>query len=87
MKHKKMLLALIAIVTAMISAYAVITVKNHKPSLFTENIMALTESENPSSFSICYSQFTFHLTKRVLKCGTCKFAWGVGSEVGGYCIY
>lgn len=87
MKHKKLLLALIAIVTVMISTSAVIVVKNHKPSLFTDNIMALTERENPSGMSICYSQFTFHFTKRVLICGKCDYAWGFGTEEGGLCFY
>lgn len=84
---KIFIIAIIAIVS-FVTALHVKTSKTAN-ALQKENIEVLADDETnpPSGFSICYVQYTFHLTKRVLRCGDCKVVWGEGTEEGGVCVW
>lgn len=76
-----------ALIAAVLLAAATVTsVKSFKEttSLLDANVEALADGENVNS-SICYSEYNFHLIKRVLVCVECTYKWGYGTKIGGFC--
>ena len=77
------LFAAIAILVTM--SWSLYTVDEPENTLMCENVKALADIGN-SSDSICYSEYNFHLTRRVLICLDCVYRWGKGITEGGHCI-
>lgn len=72
------------IITLISSAIVLFANKTSNPIFFYQNLEALADPEG-GSISECYSEYTFHLTKRVLACGDCTIKWGRGTTIGGIC--
>ena len=84
MKHKRtiILCAAFSLLASVTISYVAIEKKTY--AIFNQNVNALSDGES-SGISICYNQFTFHLVKRCLVCGTCNIVWGEGTSEGGIC--
>ena len=83
---KKILFIIIAAVTVAAAAlFSVRSLAGADPDYFEENVEALSDDEG-GSISICFNSYSFSFIHRVLRCGTCDWAWGIGDSQGGYCI-